>query len=623
MISGLFRNASIKRKLMVSFMGISSIVVFLTGVTIVIYQVMVYRRYLVDDCLVQARMISENCLAALSFDDPEDAGKILLSLRAKPSIVYASVIRLDGTTFADYRRGGFARSPLAVPDVPFQFTGDWLLAVAPVVLNQKTIGHVFIQSDLREISAVLKQSTVVTSLIVCGVLLFALLISYRLQKFFSIPVLLLTKAAETISVDKDFSIRVKKKNDDEFGTLTDAFNNMLRQIQKNDLEMSQLRNFLKNIIDSMPSVLIGVDTGGRVTQWNRAAEMMTGISFEGSRGRPVDDVFPQLKEVMKQITGQIQQHKEVVHEKQVKTIDGVKRFLEVTTYPLIAEGNEGAVIRIDDVTSRVRIEEMMIQTEKMMSVGGLAAGMAHEINNPLSGILQSVQNMARRISDELPKNEQVAQECGTSVSVIQNYMEKRDIMKMLDMIRDAGLRASRIVKNMLQFSRKTEFQMSRVDIAELVDRTIELASSDFDLKKKYDFRNIQIEKDFHPEVPSVPCNASEIEQVLLNLLKNATQAMNMHNGGAEDNKITIRILRADDMVCIEVEDTGPGIPEHIRKRVFEPFFTTKDVGVGTGLGLSVSYFIITNNHKGKMYVESERERGSKFVIQLPLQAEDR
>jgi len=265
-LSGLFRNASIKRKLILAFMAISSVVVLLTGATVVFYQSMMYRQYMLNDCLVQAKMISENCSAAVSFDDPEDAGKILMSLRAKPSVAYASVKRMDDTTFAEYRHKDFKQMPMPGQEAAYRFEKNWLLVANPIILNKKKIGYVFIQSDLKEITAFLWQSMIVTGLIVLGVLMLALLISYRLQRVFSLPVLLLTTAAETISIDKDYSIRANKKNNDEFGTLTDAFNNMMEQIQKNDIEMVHLRNFLKNIIDSMPSILIGVNIQGRVTQ---------------------------------------------------------------------------------------------------------------------------------------------------------------------------------------------------------------------------------------------------------------------------------------------------------------------------------------------------------------------
>jgi signal transduction histidine kinase len=307
-------------------------------------------------------------------------------------------------------------------------------------------------------------------------------------------------------------------------------------------------------------------------------------------------------------------------EKIRRHIDQEVCYNNIFVYPLIANGSQGVVLRIDDVTERVRFEEMMIQTEKMMSVGGLAAGMAHEINNPLGGIVQSAQNIIRRISPELPINEQTARDCGTDLESVRAYLDKRNILKFLESIRESGQRAAKIVGNMLNFSRQSESLMAPVNLPELLNRSTELAAHDYNLKKKYDFRHIEIIRDFAPDLPKVPCTATEIEQVILNLIRNAAQAMSGGKGQMSDVKghIILRLKKEENMARIEVEDNGPGMDEKTLERIFEPFFTTKEVGTGTGLGLSVSYFIITNNHKGTIKAESVPGKGTKFIIHLPL-----
>ncbi|MGE0087741.1 MAG: sensor histidine kinase [Desulfococcaceae bacterium] len=236
----------------------------------------------------------------------------------------------------------------------------------------------------------------------------------------------------------------------------------------------------------------------------------------------------------------------------------------------------------------------------------------------LGGILQSTQNILRRISPDLPANEQTAAECGTTLDTVRAYLEKRNIPGFLDGIRVSGEKAAEIVQNMLSFSRRSESKMAPLDIAELLDKTVELAAHDYDLKKKYDFRKIEIIRDFPPDFPKVSCAATEIEQVILNLLRNAAHAMSAKKNPQTPSRITLRLRKDGDNARIEVADNGPGMDEKIRRRIFEPFFTTKEVGEGTGLGLSVSYFIITSNHKGSMSVESEPGKGCCFVIHLPL-----
>ena len=275
----------------------------------------------------------------------------------------------------------------------------------------------------------------------------------------------------------------------------------------------------------------------------------------------------------------------------------------------------------NDVTARIRMEEVMIQTEKMISVGGLAAGMAHEINNPLGVMIQNTQNIIRRLSPDLAKNDVAAQECGTDMATIRSYIMRREIDKFLEDIRTSGARASSIVDEMLAFSRKSDASKMAVDLAELLDKTIDLAAHDYDLKKKYDFRKIDIIREFEDNMAPFPCFPMEIQQVVLNLLRNAAQAMSPEGGPAPPEhraaRIIIRLKQEGKGVHIEVEDNGPGMDEAIGKRVFEPFFTTKPLGIGTGLGLSVSYFIVTNRHQGTLSVESTPGEGSRFRLDLP------
>ncbi len=274
-----------------------------------------------------------------------------------------------------------------------------------------------------------------------------------------------------------------------------------------------------------------------------------------------------------------------------------------------------------DITEYKRAQQIMVQTEKMMSVGGLAAGMAHEINNPLSGIIQNTDLLTKRLARiHTPANLEAAEEAGIPMEDIRAFMEKRQILSILDTISESGIRISRIVKNMLGFARKSEDLMATHHMAAIVDKTLELAATDFNLKQQYDFKKIRIIKDYEDHLPPVPCEENKIQQVLLNILANSAQAMQA--AGVKQPEILIRITTDPDaeMLSIRIKDNGPGMDEKVRKRVFEPFFTTKPVGEGTGLGLSVSYFIITENHRGEMAVESFSGAGACFIIRLPLKA---
>lgn len=389
----------------------------------------------------------------------------------------------------------------------------------------------------------------------------------------------------------------------------------IEQRREAEEEIKSLQNYLVNIIDSMPSVLIGVDPEGQITQWNKEAESVSGIRQEKAIGAKLEDTMPNLGSEMNRIRTAINSRHKQAYINRPGPEDNETTCEDITIYPLIANGVRGAVIRIDDVTERVNLERMMLQSEKMMSVGGLAAGMAHEINNPLSGILGHTNNIKKRIFHDLDKNISTAKDCGISLEDMRNYLNKREINRMLDGISEAGERAANIVRNMLAFSRKSEQNFTLQNLPVLLDKTIELASSDYDLKKKYDFKQIEIIREYDTEMAPILCEGNEIQQVFLNILKNGAEAM---SDSAKKSRFTCKIFQECSKAVIEIADNGPGMQEEIRKRIFEPFFTTKDVGEGTGLGMSVSYFIINDQHGGIMDVQSIPGEWTKFIIKLPF-----
>ncbi|MCP4691274.1 MAG: PAS domain S-box protein, partial [Desulfobacterales bacterium] len=230
----------------------------------------------------------------------------------------------------------------------------------------------------------------------------------------------------------------------------------LRKRRRAEKELLKARNYISNIIDSMPSVLVGVDAEGKVTQWNSEARRATGVPAERAVGRPLDQAFPRLAADMARVREAIASRAEQSDSKRAWKEDGETRYEDVSVYPLIANGVEGAVIRVDDVTERVRLEEMMVQSEKMLSVGGLAAGMAHEINNPLAGMMQTANVMAGRLlTENMPANERAAVDVGATMAVIRGYMEARGIPGMIKTINESGRRVAAIVDNMLSFARKS------------------------------------------------------------------------------------------------------------------------------------------------------------------------
>ena len=399
--------------------------------------------------------------------------------------------------------------------------------------------------------------------------------------------------------------------------------NEISERKRAEKELKSAKNSITNIINSMPSMLVGMDLNGIITQWNHGAEKVTGVSAVDAVGKSLEETVSDLGINMDKIYEVIKNRKEQVEFRRIRFVNDAYCYEDLTIYPLIANEVEGAVLRLDDVTEQVRLEEMMVQSEKMMSVGGLAAGMAHEINNPLAGMIQTAYVVNDRMTNlDLAANKREAEKLGITMNTIRDFMIARGIPKMMNNIRESGTRAAKIVSNMLSFSRKSNSSFSVHKPVELLDQIVSLANTDYDLKKKYDFRKIEIIREYEENLPLILCEPSKIQQVLLNILLNGAEAMQDSLGkyGVKRMYFILRLIheKENNVLRIEIEDNGPGMDEKTRKRAFEPFFTTKSTNRGTGLGLSVSYFIITETHDGTMTVESNPGIGTKFIIRLPI-----
>ena len=364
-------------------------------------------------------------------------------------------------------------------------------------------------------------------------------------------------------------------------------------------------------------VLFWLDTQ-RIQDVNDAFVALFGFSREEVLGKTTNELGIYQNPVVRERLYELLHAKETIRDYEFtayrKSGEEILCLLSCQVIDIHGEPSVFAVIR--DLREMKRMQQLMVQTEKMQSLGGLAAGMAHEINNPLGIIVQAAQNTLRRIDPSMDSNIEAAKRHGLDLHSLAVFLEERNILRYIQAIRDAGERAAVIVADMLSFSRRSERTFSSNDVNAIVSKALELAGKDFDLKKHYDFRMLNIVRESDPDLPLVPCVSTEIEQVLLNLVRNAAQAM--ARAGTENPTLTLRTKRMQDWAVIEVEDNGPGIPKDDLSRIFEPFYTTKKIGEGTGLGLSVSYFIVTNNHHGHLSVTSREGQGAKFVISLPL-----
>lgn len=272
---------------------------------------------------------------------------------------------------------------------------------------------------------------------------------------------------------------------------------------------------------------------------------------------------------------------------------------------------------IKNYTDKMKLQELMIQSEKMTTVASLSTGMAHEINNPLGVISQSAQNIERRLLPHFKKNIEVAESVGVSLDLVKKYLDERKITSMIEAIKSSSARAARIIINMLNFSRKSGDKKELCSLGKIVDRVLEIVENDFISEENDYFKKIRIVCECQQDLPEILCFSKDIEQVFLHLIRNSIQAMEAAGSKVIEPTITIRITGSNAYINIEVEDNGPGMDSYTRKKAFEPFFTTNTQGVGSGLGLSLAYFIITRNHGGTIVLESEPGWGVKFTISIP------
>ncbi|MFF7705729.1 ATP-binding protein [Pseudomonas sp. NPDC007930] len=651
-------NLPVGQKLLAALLALMVTVLVVANLTFISAAYWISQESMAPQALQTIGRLSSNpALAQRASLDTDAANALLHELDSYAPLRAAAVYGSSGERLAQLQHGARLSLPQHLGDVDAWRTTEFR---SNQLVSLPGNGHLLLVAS-SELPVAFYTGTLTASL---GILVFSVLlwmvIARQIRRLITAPIYQLEELSRRVTREENYALRALPGNHDEIGSLAEAFNTMLTRIEAREQQLKRARddsqaafnaaqglaeetrnsnrklelevqvrskiekkltgfqNYLNSIIDSMPSALIALDEQLYVTQWNQEASALSGTRLDEALNQPIFLAFEPLKPFLPQLKASVEQHKVAKIERVTWPRGEQPHHYALTFYPLTGSAGRGVVIRIDDITQRLSLEDMMVQSEKMLSVGGLAAGMAHEINNPLGAILHNVQNIRRRLSPELPRNQEVASEAGVPLAQVNHYLLQREVPQLLDGIHSAGARAAKIVTHMLSFSRRSNRQMAPCDLPGLIDQALEIAGNDFDLAIGFDFKGQAIVRQFDPALGPVMGTANELEQVLLNLLKNAAQAIHQRPEGSEPGRIVLRTRARGPWAEIQVEDNGVGMPEAVRKRTFEPFFTTKDIGQGTGLGLSVSYFIITNNHKGQMEVHSTPGVGTCFTLRLPL-----
>lgn len=357
---------------------------------------------------------------------------------------------------------------------------------------------------------------------------------------------------------------------------------LYNSLEQKALQIERLKEFHENIIESLNIGVLTVDLEDCIESWNPQMERLLGIPRQQAVGRVLADALP--SDLVAEIASRFrEEHVTSIYKFGLYSPGGQRFIVNASFAPLVGKSGQrlGRLILLDDITQRVRLEEQMLQNEKLTSLGLLAAGVAHEVNTPLAVISNYIQMLAKQIPTEDPRQ------------------------KTIDKIVKQTFRASEIVNNLLNFSRTGAAEFAEVNLNAVLDETLTLVQHPFKTAR------VNVIRNFTDGLPVVLGSNTRLQQVFLNLFMNARDAM--PNGGM----LEVRTAAYNGSVEVEVTDTGVGIrPEHLH-RIFDPFFTTKASGRGTGLGLSVSYGIV-KEHAGKLEVRSTAEKGTSFRLEFPV-----
>ncbi len=408
------------------------------------------------------------------------------------------------------------------------------------------------------------------------------------------------KLCTASGVTKDVEVCIAKAITSEGERKVYAYIRDISESKRIENELREANEFFANLIASSVDGIIAADMKGNIIIFNKGAESLTDYTAKEVRGKKhITELYPEdvTKDIMRKLRSPdfggvgklIPSHLSLIN----KAGEEIPCQLSAA---LIygSSGNEMASVGIfTDLRPRLQMERKLMEThlqlansEKLASLGKLAAGIAHEINNPLGGILI----YASLLIEDLPEDDP----------------QRQDLTRI---VQEAG-RCKEIVKSLLEFARQSEPTMEPVDINRAITDGL------FFLENQALFHNIQIVKNLDPALPFARGNGSQLKQVFMNIMVNAAEAM----PGSGTLTITTTLSSERKGIAIEFADTGEGIPEENLSRIFDPFFTTKDVGKGTGLGLSTAYGII-EGHGSKIGVKSKVGEGTRFTIELDFYPE--
>jgi two-component system NtrC family sensor kinase len=353
-------------------------------------------------------------------------------------------------------------------------------------------------------------------------------------------------------------------------------------------ELDAQRRFVEVVLETLPLGVFVLDAGFSVRRVNREGGRV--LPGDPRVGQPFARLVGERADAVASFLAGVRETKRVKRTEEELPITGETRTIRLTAAPLEGGGDGGThvIVLAEDVTLAKRLERQMLLTERLTTAGRLAAGVAHELNNPLATIAGCAESLVGRLAEAKPGDADV----------------EADFRRYLGIIEEEAFRCKEITGSLLHFVREPDSRRTPTDMNALVTKTIEL------LSHQSRFADSTFVTELGPDLPHLTVNEGQLRQVLLGLASNALEAMDGRG------RLTLRTRLVRDELEVELEDEGPGIPDEVLPRIFDPFFTTKPPGQGTGLGLAIAQGIVAD-HGGRIEVTSRHGKGSVFRVVLP------
>ena len=601
-MSARFRDRPIRHKVNFLIVAASGVALLLAAFGVLAYDLTTLRPRALRDLAAQAELIRINTTPALVFQDPSAASENLATLRAKREIGAAALYGLDGQLFASYRRPSSRDLPFSGPPRArgYSFENDRLTLAEPVVAEGQQLGWLVLDYQLSSLLARLPQYGIIASVVLLALLTVAILMSRLLESSIVGPLGRLADASREVAHSKTPQVRAVKRADDEIGHLTDAFNEMLSQLEAREAALRESTGQLLEALTVARMSSWAWDVPAGTISWGGQEERVFGPG-----GQPADATLASFLDVVhpadkinveEGLWQAARSGKRCDLDFRILDPGGRTRWL--TLRGQAADGADRAATRVVglvmDVTDRRQLEEQLLQSQKLEAIGRLAGGVAHDFNNLLTGIL-GYAGFALKALDE-------------------GHPVRNDILE----IERAGARAANLTGQLLSYARRQMVAPKVVQLDQVVENLVNLL-------RRLLGEDISLETRYEDDTWLTRIDPGQLEQVIINLAVNGRDAM--PNGGRlliETRNCTLSESFSGQQaeaapgayVMLAVTDTGVGMDAATQARIFEPFFTTKEQGKGTGLGLAVCYGIV-KQAGGHLWVYSEPGRGTTFKVFLP------